>query len=136
MKLIKRDVVLWLRHLRECGMPILQGRAALFRLGAADVLFEPMRPSPDGRPTTGLRATGLNRGVWTSIPLGTAIDLELIRVLDEGAPTPVDLVVTPPLISTHPYGAFDSVELPRPRRAAFDAYLMIDWSASSAPKAG
>jgi precorrin-8X/cobalt-precorrin-8 methylmutase len=136
MKFTKRDVVLWLRHLHECGLPIPQGRAALFRLGAADVLFEPMRPSPGGRLTPGLRATGSNRGVWTSIPLGTAVELKLIRVLDEGAPAPVDPVLRPPRVSAHPYGPLDSVELPTSRRGAFDAYLMIDWSASSTPKTG
>ena len=89
MKFVKRDVVLWLRHLEEAGVPVPSGCAALFRVGDRDILFEPMRPSPSGRPTLGLRTTDANRANWSSIPLGAAIDLELVRVLDEDAAVPL-----------------------------------------------
>jgi hypothetical protein len=83
LKFVKRDVVLWLRHLEEAGVPVPSGCAALFRVGDRDILFEPMRPGPSGRPTLGLRTTVADRAIWSSIPLGVAIDLELVRVLDK-----------------------------------------------------
>ena len=51
MRLVKRDVVLWLRHLQEAGMPVPAGCSAVFRVGDVDILFQPMRPGPSGRPT-------------------------------------------------------------------------------------
>lgn len=119
-------------------MPVPSGCAALFRLGG-DIAFEPMRPGPSGRPTRGLRATGATRAIWSSIPLDTVIDLELVRV-NASAAAPADTLTTPSLssgLTTVPLHAlFDAVEMPPSRNAAFDAYVMIDWSAASAPKTG
>ena len=145
MKFVKRDVVLWLRHLEEAGVLVPSGCAALFRVGDRDILFEPMRPGPSGRPTLGLRTTAADRAIWSSIPLGVAIDLELVRVLDKDVAVPGD-VAKPPLRradkATSPSRSdevnefFDAVELPPSRVSAFDAYLMVDWSAASAPRTG
>lgn len=148
MKFAKRDVVLWLRHLHEAGISVPLGCGAIFRLGEMDIVFEPMRPGPSGRATHGLRATGANRGFWTNIALGTTIDLELVRVLDRGAPAPADAAINPGMMRTGdarpvPRGSsgplwrlFEALHLPSSRVPAFDVYIMIDWSAASAPKTG
>jgi hypothetical protein len=146
MRFVKRDVVLWLKHLQEAGMPVPPGCSAVFRVGDADILFQPMSPAPSGRPTPGLRAAETNRAVWSSIPLGTAIDFELVRVLAEDTAAPPGDVGKPRLSRTNkaashePSGAvkelFDAVVLPPTRTPAFDAYIMVDWSGASAPKTG
>ena len=146
MRLVKRDDVLWLRHLQEVGMPVPPGHSAVFRVGDADILFQPMRPGPSGRATPGLRAAGTNRAVWSSIPLSTVVDLELVRVLPEDSPAPLADAGKPRLSRTHkaeshePSGAakdsFEAVAVPPSRTPAFDAYIMVDWSAASAPKTG
>lgn len=144
MKFVKRDVVLWLRHLEEAGVPVPSGCAALFRVGDRDILFEPMRPGPSGRPTLGLRTTVADRAIWSSIPLGAAIDLEIVRVLDKDV-TAGDFAkprlrradkATLPRRSDEVNKFFEAVELPPTRASAFDAYLMVDWSAASAPRTG
>ncbi len=144
MKFVKRDVVLWLRHLEEAGVPVPSGCAALFRFGDRDILFEPMRPGPSGRPTPGLRTTVADRAIWSSIPLGAAIDLELVRVLDKDVAAG-DVAkprlrrankATSPSRSDEVNEFFDAVELLPPRASAFDAYLMVDWSAASPPRTG
>jgi hypothetical protein len=104
MRLVKRDVVLWLRHLEDVGIPVPPGRSAVFRVGDADILFQPMRPGPSGRPTPGLRAAGANRAIWSSILLGAVIDLELVRVLLEDSPAPLTDVGKPRLSRTHQAG--------------------------------
>ncbi|HEY0875540.1 MAG TPA: hypothetical protein VGD94_18830 [Vicinamibacterales bacterium] len=143
--MVKRDVVLWLKHLEKAGMPVPPGCSAVFRVGDVEILFQPMRPGPGGRPTPGLRAAGANRGVWSSIPLGTVIDFELVRVLAEDtAASPGDVGPrfsrTYKATSHEPSSAanesFDAVALPPSRTPAFDAYIMVDWSAASAPKRG
>ena len=146
MKYTKRDVVLWVRHLHERGIPLPPGRAAVFRLVAGDVIFEPMQPGRDGRATHGLRATGANRSVWTSIPLGTEIELEFVRLVETAtAPDPADSQknpadrgsAAPPMIaSTSRCWTVDDVVRVSSKTTALDAYLAIDWSASSAPKTG
>lgn len=146
MKFVKRDVVLWLRHLEEAGLHVPSGCGAVFRVGDRDILFEPMRPGPSGRPTPGLRTTVADRAIWSSIPLGAVVDLELVRVLDKDVAAPAGDVAKPRLRgadkATSPSRAdevnefFNSVELPPSRASAFDAYLMVDWSAASAPKTG
>lgn len=127
-------------------MPVPLGCSAMFRVGGADILFQPMRPSPSGRPTPGLRATEANRAVWSSIPLGTAIDLDLVRVFAKYMAAPAADVGEPRLRRTDkaashaPSGEanepFEAVALPPSRPPAFDAYIMVDWSAASAPKTG
>ena len=89
MRFVKRDVVLWSKHLQEAGMPVPPGCSAVFRVGDSDILFQPMRPGPSGRPTPGLRAAGASRGVWSSIPLGTVIDFEFVRLLAEDTASPL-----------------------------------------------
>jgi hypothetical protein len=131
MGFIKRDVVLWLKHLQEAGMPVPPGCSAVFRVGDTDVLFQPMRPAPSGRPTPGLRAAETNRAVWWSIPLGTAIDFELVRVLADDTAAPSGDVGKPRLSRTYKVGShepsgavnqsFDAVVLPPTRTPAFDA---------------
>lgn len=138
MTFVKRDVVLWLKHLEEAGIPVPSGCAALFRVGDTDILFEPMRPGPSGRPTPGLRATGATRAAWSSIPLSTVINLELVRV-DTSAAALAGTVPTrlPSRLPTAaPHGVFEAVEMPPSRNPAFDAYLTIDWSAASSPRTG
>ena len=127
-------------------MPVPPGHSAVFRVGDADILFQPMRPGPSGRATPGLRAAGTNRAVWSSIPLSTVVDLELVRVLPEDSPAPLADAGKPRLSRTHkaeshePSGAakdsFEAVAVPPSRTPAFDAYIMVDWSAASAPKTG
>ena len=147
MKLIKREDVLWLRHLREVDMPVPPGRAALFRLNACEILFEPMRPGRGGWPTPGLRVAEANREVWSRIPKGMEIDLKLIRVHDDGPAPSVDLVANPhgsfrdsgaerQTNSDRTNGLLDAVELPPSRITTFDAYLMVDWSAASKRRTG
>lgn len=146
MRFVKRDVVLWLRHLQEAGMPVPTGRSAVFRVGGADILFQPMRPGPSGRPTPGLHAAEANRAVWSSIPLGTAIDFELVRVLAEDMSAPLADARKPRLSRTYTAAShapsdavnasFETVALPPSRTPAFDAYITVDWSAASAPKTG
>jgi hypothetical protein len=146
MRFVKRDVVLWLRHLEEAGMPVPAGCSAMFRVGGADILVQPMRPGPSGRPTPRLRATESNRAVWSSIPSGTAIDLDLVRVFAGDMTATAANVGKPRLRRTdraasHAPSAdanqlFEAVALPPPRTPAFDAYILVDWSAASAPKTG
>ena len=147
VRIVKRDDALWLRHLADAGIEVPLGRAAIFLIDDVEVVFEPMKPSPNGRSTHGLRAAGRNRHRWTSIPKGSAVDVALVRVLD------------PPIVERGTVGAFDRpgvlkqrdgvpvtgvsvhsetipIQRPPSQRSAFDAYIMVDWSASSGKKTG
>jgi hypothetical protein len=147
MQFTKHDSVLWLRHLARAGMEIPPGAAAVFRVDGTEILFEPMRPGPDGRPTYGLRAVGANRAIWTGIPIGTEMDLELVSVEGASSGTAREQTTKTRLPATQeafrrngalakPDLSFGPVDLAPSQNAAFDAYIMVDWSASSVPKTG
>jgi hypothetical protein len=113
----------------------------------AEILFEPMRPGADGRPTYGLRAVGANRPIWTGIPIGADLNLELVSVEDasstanerfsrRGSRLTPQALPQSGAVAKPDDRSFDAVDLPSSQIAAFDAYIMIDWSAWSVPKTG
>lgn len=73
---LKQDDAVWLRHLSEVGIHVPVGQPVRLRVDGLDVDFIPMRPDRHGRPTHGLKATGVSADHWRSIPRGTAISLE------------------------------------------------------------
>lgn len=127
---LKVDDVLWLRHLERVGIAIPPGVGALFKVNDHEVDFAPMRPQPSGAPTKGLRAVGMGKPHWTAIPKSTNVDLELVRLAKGTAPESRSQVAGASALELEP------VALPVGRRAAFDAYVMVDWSASRHPVTG
>lgn len=152
MNFLKLDDVLWDRHLAQ--VPALLGwlrRATetvpiTLLVNGEPIGFVRMR---GGAP--GYRAEGSGKHCWNrEIPKGTEVRIEFPEGASErlpsdeiGPPTQRPTVRVggasqPALRGESPRHAASHrvLRLPQARQPAFDAYVMVDWSASSKPKTG